>query len=70
MPSNPAFPLRRTSLPGRGLAAIGTTIVFVGRCFERRRQRLDLQTLDDAALKDIGLSPADVRRECSKPFWR
>ncbi len=29
-----------------------------------------LAELDDHALKDIGLSRADVARECSKPFWR
>jgi uncharacterized protein YjiS (DUF1127 family) len=43
---------------------------FAHRCMDRRRQRLDLDALDDAALKDIGLSPENVRRECAKPFWR
>ena len=43
---------------------------FVRHCLHRHRQRLDLDALDDAALRDIGLSPEDVRRECAKPFWR
>jgi uncharacterized protein YjiS (DUF1127 family) len=54
----------------RSLAAIETLVVFVDRCLDRHRQRIDLDELDDAALRDIGLSPEDVRRECAKPFWR
>jgi len=34
------------------------------------RERRVLQSLDDAMLKDIGLSRADVEAEMSKPFWR
>ena len=37
---------------------------------ERARQRHHLANLDDHLLKDIGLTPDDVRRECSKSFWR
>jgi uncharacterized protein YjiS (DUF1127 family) len=37
---------------------------------DRIRQRYDLAELRDAALKDIGLSRADVEREVRKPFWR
>ncbi len=36
----------------------------------RRQSRRLLAELDDCALKDIGLSRADVARECTKPFWR
>ncbi len=39
-------------------------------CAERRRQRHFLGTLDDRALRDIGLTPGQARRETSKPFWR
>jgi len=34
------------------------------------RERRVLQSLDDAALKDIGLTRADVEGELAKPFWR
>ena len=34
------------------------------------RERSVLRSLDDAMLKDIGLSRADVEAEASKPFWR
>lgn len=34
------------------------------------RQRKHLAALDDAALKDIGLSRADVAAELRKPVWR
>ena len=34
------------------------------------RQRKHLAGLDDAALKDIGLSRADVAAELRKPGWR
>jgi uncharacterized protein YjiS (DUF1127 family) len=37
---------------------------------ERARQRRALESLDDRMLKDIGLSRADVMRECDKPFWQ
>ena len=33
-------------------------------------QRRALLGLDDAMLKDIGISRADALREGSKPFWR
>jgi uncharacterized protein YjiS (DUF1127 family) len=39
-------------------------------CRERRRQRLALAELGDHQLKDIGLTAADVRAECAKPYWR
>lgn len=37
---------------------------------ERYRQRCHLAALDEAALRDIGLTHRDVQREISKPFWR
>ncbi len=37
---------------------------------ETWRQRKHLASLDDAALKDIGLSRADVAAELKKPVWR
>jgi uncharacterized protein YjiS (DUF1127 family) len=32
-------------------------------------ERRTLASLDDAMLKDIGISRADVEREIAKPFW-
>ncbi len=34
------------------------------------RQRRALLRLDDAMLKDIGISRVDALQEGSKPFWR
>jgi uncharacterized protein YjiS (DUF1127 family) len=36
----------------------------------RHKDRMHLMSLDDRLLRDIGISPADVDREASKPFWR
>jgi len=37
--------------------------------FARRRQRRDLAELDDALLKDIGVTRGAAKREAAKPFW-
>ncbi len=37
---------------------------------ERAAQRRRLEGMSDRMLRDIGLSRADVARECVKPFWR
>jgi len=39
------------------------------RKFEVRRQRRQLASLSDDALKDIGLSRADIQQEVERPFW-
>jgi uncharacterized protein YjiS (DUF1127 family) len=49
-------------LPGRVAA-------WLGACLERARQRRQLADLDDGLLKDIGLSRADVARECGRWPW-
>ena len=36
----------------------------------RRRTRRHLSTLDDRGLADVGLSQAQQRDECAKPFWQ
>ncbi|WP_313303805.1 DUF1127 domain-containing protein [Stutzerimonas balearica] len=33
------------------------------------RQRRQLAALDEHALKDLGLSRADIEAEISRPFW-
>jgi uncharacterized protein YjiS (DUF1127 family) len=37
---------------------------------QRARDRQALGRLDGHMLHDIGLSPADVEQEVSKPFWQ
>lgn len=37
---------------------------------ERAAERAHLASLDDRALRDVGLSRVDVERESSLPFWR
>ncbi|WP_409077495.1 DUF1127 domain-containing protein [Pseudomonas viridiflava] len=41
----------------------------VVRRYELHRQRLFLAQMSDNALKDLGLSRADVQRETERPFW-
>ncbi len=37
---------------------------------QRRRSRTQLNTLDVHILKDIGLTPAQARKEAQRPFWQ
>ncbi len=57
------------------LALGGWSLLYrIGRTFStwraRSRMRFAARQLSDHALKDIGLSRADLYREYSKPFWR
>ena len=54
----PVFALRRLRLR------------FLARWYDRHLQRLDLAEIDDHLLRDLGLTPEDVRRECAKFFWQ
>jgi uncharacterized protein YjiS (DUF1127 family) len=38
--------------------------------WRRSRSRETLAQLSDRELRDVGLTRADVVRECGKPFWR
>ena len=67
------------STSGRGNAAglvqvarvvVLRMIMAIDTMMMRRRARLQLQSLDDRMLKDIGVSRADVAAESCKPFWR
>jgi uncharacterized protein YjiS (DUF1127 family) len=58
----PVFRIRQA------LAIKGLEILLAWQ--ERAAQRRALAELDDRMLKDIGLTRADVDRECAKPFWR
>lgn len=50
-----------------GLA--GMILAVVDNWIERHRQRNALLGLNDAMLKDIGVSRADAAREGGKAFW-
>ncbi|WP_238474349.1 DUF1127 domain-containing protein [Pseudomonas cavernae] len=41
----------------------------VRRWYELAHQRRQLAMLSDAALKDLGLSRADILEESERPFW-
>lgn len=43
---------------------------LLARWHDRHVQRLDLAEIDDHLLRDLGLTPEDVRRECAKSFWQ
>ncbi|MFC7396546.1 DUF1127 domain-containing protein [Chelatococcus sp. GCM10030263] len=45
------------------------TVEWLELCQSRWRERRQLAELDDAALKDIGLSRADVAREARRWPW-
>ena len=44
--------------------------VLVSKWQERRRTRIELKTLDDHLLNDIGLTRHQAEYEASLPFWR
>ena len=59
------FPVRSIRLvPPRELLGL------VALWRQRARQRSQLARLDDALLKDIGLTRCDAEMEAAKPFWR
>lgn len=59
-----------TSSPSFGLPPWARRVTHVlARWIERSHQRRQLAALNDAALKDIGLTRSDVRIEIEKSFW-
>lgn len=57
--------------PCEQLAELICAIPGVLRGWRRRaRGRADLRRLGARELRDIGVTPTDVARECGKPFWR
>lgn len=54
----------------RVLQAATSAMVWLLGIYLRAQSRRHLAGLDDRALRDIGLSRADVVRETDKPFWR
>jgi uncharacterized protein YjiS (DUF1127 family) len=55
------------SLAWRSIAFRTTQLVH--GWLQRSQQRRNLRELDDRALRDIGLSRAEVNLEADKPFW-
>ena len=41
----------------------------LARWWRIRRERRQLLALSDHMLRDVGLTPADARREAARPFW-
>lgn len=52
------------------MKAATTALAWALDAYLRAQSRHNLAGLDDRALRDIGLSRADVVRETDKPFWR
>ncbi|WP_230721888.1 DUF1127 domain-containing protein [Martelella mediterranea] len=65
--SAPARSLARFSAIRRAAGLMINTLFI--RWPQRRRQRMDLLELSDDHLKDIGVTPAEARREAGRPFW-
>jgi uncharacterized protein YjiS (DUF1127 family) len=51
----------------RRLAILGSALL---EWLRRSRSRESLAGLTERELRDVGLTQADVVRECGKPFWR
>jgi uncharacterized protein YjiS (DUF1127 family) len=49
------------------VSAVGQVLTTWRR---RARERRELANLDHRTLRDLGISPVDVRFEADKPFWR
>ena len=47
----------------------GQLNLLLGDWGQRSRLRYELESLDDAMLRDIGLSRSEAGFEASKPFW-
>jgi uncharacterized protein YjiS (DUF1127 family) len=52
--------------PPRGLRLLARLYEFARRIRSRRM----LSTLDDSALRDIGVTRSEAEQEAAKPFWR
>jgi uncharacterized protein YjiS (DUF1127 family) len=53
----------------RAPSRLAEALAWLAACVERSRQRRDLAGLSDALLKDLGLSRAEVLRECGRWPW-
>lgn len=60
---------RRSFFPYWGFAVVSAFFVWLQGRLAKRRSRIDLLSLTDEQLKDIGISRADAYREGLRPFW-
>jgi uncharacterized protein YjiS (DUF1127 family) len=70
MTSNEAMLRQLPARARHGDGLLTGLLAAVDAWIERHRQRNALLGLNDAMLKDIGISRADAVREGSKPFWQ
>ena len=61
--------LHHRAAPAFG-APLATASHLVAAWRRRTRERREMARLDHRALRDLGLSEAQVRYEANKPFWR
>jgi uncharacterized protein YjiS (DUF1127 family) len=50
--------------------SVQVDLAAIWAAIDRGRQRRALGELDERLLRDVGLTRAEARRECAKPFWR
>jgi uncharacterized protein YjiS (DUF1127 family) len=55
----------------RALFELVHTVAALSRQWLKRvHERGELARLDVSMMRDIGVTPSEVARECNKPFWR
>ena len=60
--------IRRSSTPSRTVTIVALVNWF-GRAMLKRRTRMHLSELSNELLEDIGIAPAEARREVKRFFW-
>ncbi|WAP70392.1 DUF1127 domain-containing protein [Jiella pelagia] len=58
------------AVAGRGREWLGRLVRVLRRWAAMRRQRLDLASLSDWQLRDLGLTAEAALKEARKPFWQ
>lgn len=56
------------SVPLAGTFAAFSQVLATWR--RRAQERRELADLDYRTIRDLGISPSDIRFEANKPFWR